>query len=111
MGLIKGILCKVDHFIVNMIGRHFINTVCNTALYSLGFISVNEILTLFFHHSSLFLTHGTAHQVASSHGISGQVADDLHYLLLVYNTPVSRAQNRLQLRAFIGNGAFIILSF
>ena len=91
MRLIKCIFCKIDHLIVNMVCRLFINPIGDTALYSLCLISINEVLTLFFHDSRLFLTHCTAHQIASAHGIASQVTDDLHNLLLVNDTAIGRA--------------------
>ena len=91
MGFIKGVLCKVDHFIVNVIGRLFIDAVGNTAPYSFRLIAIDEILALLLHHSRLFLTHGAAHKIASAHGIASQIPDNLHDLLLVYNAPIGRA--------------------
>ena len=110
MGLVKRIFRKIDHFVIDMVGCFLADSIVNTALYPFFLISVDKILTLLFHNSSLFLWHGTAHQIASSHGIACQIPNNLHYLLLIHNTPVGRPQNRFQLRTVIGNRWAIIFS-
>ena len=91
MGLVKCIFCKVNHLIVDVVGRLLINPILHTALNALLLIAVHEIMAFLFHDRGLLLTHGPAHQVAPSHGVSGQVTHDLHDLLLVYDTAVGGA--------------------
>jgi len=90
MGLVEGVLCEVRHVIVNLVCRLLVDPVGDTALYALFLISVNKVLALLRHDRRLFLRHGTAHKVASAEGISGEISDDLHDLLLVDDTAVGR---------------------
>ena len=90
MGFIEGILRKVCHIIVDLVCRLLVDPIGDTALYTLFLVSVNEVLALLRHDRRLLLRHGTAHKVASAEGISGEVADDLHDLLLIDDTAVGR---------------------
>src|SRR5699024_3049617 len=102
MGLVEGVLGKIHHLIIDFSCHLFRNSVFHTAGNALLLISVNEVVPLLFHHGLLLFTHGTAHQIASSHGVSAQIPHDLHNLLLVDNTAVGGLQNVLQLRIEIG---------
>ena len=93
MGLIKGILCKINHIIIDLICSFLINSICNTSGNSLCFISINKVLALLFHDRGLLFGHCTAHQVASAQSITCQITDDLHNLLLIDNTPIRRLQD------------------
>ena len=88
MGLVKRILGEVHHHVVDLSCGLLINAVGNTAGYILLRITVDEVCPLFFHDSLLLFTHGTTHQIASAQGISRQIANNLHYLLLVHNAAV-----------------------
>ena len=111
MGFVEGILCKVHHILVNL-SCHFLgNTVCHTPGHALLGIAVHKVGTFLFHNRLFFLTHGTAHQVTPSQSITSQVTHNLHHLLLVHDTTVGRLQNRLQLRAGIGNRIFVVFAF
>ena len=88
MGLVEGILGKINHFIINLLGCLLWNAVCDTARHALLRISEDEILPFLLHDGSLFLGHGTTYQVASSQGITCQLLYDLHNLLLVDNAAV-----------------------
>ena len=111
MGFIESVFGKIHHFFING-PRHLLRySVIHTARNAFFFISVNEIGSFFFHDGLFFLTHGTAHQVASAHGIPAQITHDLHNLFLVYNTAVGRLQDRLKLRAQIGDACRIVLPF
>ena len=110
MGLIERIFRKIHHFIINLRGDILRDAVCHTSGHALLRISIDEIRPLLFHHGLLFLTHGTAHEIASPKRIAAQITHDLHYLLLINNTAVGRRQNRLQLRTQIGNCSKIALS-
>ena len=90
MGLIECIFRKVHHFIINLRGDILRDAVCHTSGHALLRISIDEIRPLLFHHGLLFLTHGTAHEIASPKGIATQITYDLHYLLLINNTAVGR---------------------
>ena len=104
MGLIKSIFGEINHFIIDFICRCLINSICNTSGNSLRFISINKVLALFFHDRGLLFGHCTAHQVASAQSITCQVTNDLHNLFLIDNTPISRLQDWLQLRAVVTDG-------
>ena len=104
MRLIKSIFGKINHFIIDFICRCLINSICNTAWNSLCFISVNKVLALLFHDRGLFFGHCSTYQVASAQSITCQITDNLHNLLLIDNTPISRLQDRLQLRAVVTDG-------
>ena len=104
MGIIKSIFGEINHFIIDFICRCLINSICNTAWNSLCFISVNKVLALLFHDRGLLFGHCTAHQVASAQSITCQVTNDLHNLFLIDNTPISRLQDWLQLRAVVTDG-------
>ena len=90
MGLIKGVFREVRHVIVDLVRCLLIDAVRDTALYALLGVSVDEVLALLRHDCRFFLRHGTAHKVTSTERISGQVSYDLHNLLLVDDTAVSR---------------------
>ena len=94
MGFVKSVSCEIDHLIINMICSLLINAILNTSLYVFFLIAVHEILAFLLHDRRLLLGHGTAHQIASAHGIARQIANDLHNLFLVDDTAVRRLQNR-----------------
>ena len=104
MGFVKCILCKIDHFVINLICDFLINSVLNTSRNTFRFISVNKSLSLFFHDLQFLLGHGTAEKVTSSQGKSGKALYNLHNLLLVHNTSVGGLQNWLQLRTVVVDG-------
>ena len=52
MGFVKGVFCKINHFIVNFAGDLFINAVVDTARHIFIRIAVNKIFPLFFHNGS-----------------------------------------------------------
>ena len=91
MRLIKRILREINHLIVDVICDALADPVCDTALYAFCLISVDEILAFFLHDCCLLLRHCTAHKIASSHRVSGEVTNDLHNLLLVDDTSVGWA--------------------
>ena len=104
MRLIKRILGKIHHIVVDL-GSHLLgDPACHAPRHSFLFVAINKVSALLFHYGLLFLTHGTAHKIAPPQGISSKVTDDLHHLLLINNTAVSGGKDRLQLRAGIGNG-------
>ena len=103
MGFVEGVLCKIDHFVVNLVGHLLGNASGDTAGHPLLRVAVHEIAALLFHDGRLFLGHGTAHQIASAQRIPGQLLHDLHDLLLVNDTAVGRFQDGLQLRAVVGD--------
>ena len=95
MRLIERILCEIDHLIINLIRNLLIYSIFYTARNAFFFITIHKVLTFPLHHVALFLTHGTAHKVASSKRISGKITHDLHNLFLIYDTSVSRCQDWL----------------
>ena len=110
MGFVEGVLCEIHHCSVYLIRDLLGNAVCNTARHSFFRISMYKVLALLLHHISLFLTHGAAHKVASSHRITAKLAHNLHNLLLIHDTAIGRRKNRLQLRTWIRNRIMIVFS-
>ena len=88
MGLVERIFGEIHHHIVDLSGCLLVNAVGNTAGDILLRVAVDEVGPLFFHDGLFLLTHGTAHQIASSQSITRQITNDLHYLFLIYNTAV-----------------------
>ena len=95
VGFVKCILRKIYHLIVDLIGNRFQYPVGDTARNSFGGIPVHEALPLPAHDFALLLGHSAAQKIASSKGISCQIAHDLHDLLLIDDTTVSRRKDRL----------------
>ena len=110
VGFVKSILGEIHHRIVDMVGHLGADAVCHTPRHPFLRIAVGEVFAFLLHHILLLLTHGTAHQIAASHGVAAQILHDLHDLLLINNTAIRGGQNRLQLRAVIGDGLRIILA-
>ena len=97
MAFIKGIFCKVRHFIKNLFCRFYGNPVFHTAGHLVP-IPIDKFFPFLCHHGCLFLAHRTAHQVTSAQTVACQIPHNLHYLLLIHDTAVGVFQNRLQLR-------------
>ncbi len=95
MGFVESILCKIHHVVIDPGGHLLGNTVCHASGHPFFLISINKVSPLFLHHCLLFLAHGTAHQIAPPKSVAAKIPDDLHYLLLIYNTAIGRRQNRL----------------
>ena len=110
MGFIECIFRKAHHGIKYPIRHLRRYSLADTAGHALSFVSEYKIIPLLFHHIVLFLTHGTAHQIRAAQGISSQVADDLHYLLLIHYTAIGRLQYGAQLLAGIGDLILIIFT-
>ena len=110
MGLVEGIFGEIHHFPVNLQSHLFRNPPADAARHPFFRISVDEVVPFFFHHSLLLFAHGPAYQVAAAHGVAAQIPDDLHDLLLVDDAAVSRLQDRLELRAGIGDGSVLIFA-
>ncbi len=87
MGFIECVLCEADHLIVYLIGRSFRYTVPDAAfdfdIARLVILSVDKVFLFLEHDVHLLLAHGSPDQIASAVGVSGQIPDDLHDLLLV----------------------------
>ena len=88
MGLVERIFGKIHHHIVDLPCCLLVNAVGNTAGDIFLRVAVDEVGPLFFHDGLFLLTHGTAHQIASSQSITRQITNNLHYLFLIYNTAV-----------------------
>ena len=91
MGLVESVFCKVNHLVVDVVCRLLVNAVVHTALNPFRLVAVDKVLAFLLHDRRFLLAHGTAHQVASSHSISGQITHNLHHLLLVHDTAIGRA--------------------
>ncbi len=101
VGFVESIFGEVDHVVKNAVCHLLVNSLGNTARHSLSLISVDKILPLLLHDGVLLLAHGTAHQVASAHGVPAQIPDDLHDLLLINDAAVCGRKDGFQLRAGI----------
>ena len=91
MGLVEGVFCKVNHLIVDVVCGLLVNPIVHTALNPFRLAAVDKVLALLLHNRRLFLTHGAAHQIAASHGVSGQITHNLHNLLLVHDASIGGA--------------------
>ena len=111
MGFVERIFGKIRHLIENFIGNLFINAPGNTSRHIQRFIAINKVFPFLRHNIRFFLGHGTAHQIASSQIISGQLHNDLHHLFLINDTAIGRRQNFFQFRAVVNNRRLILLSF
>ena len=109
MRLVKGIVGKINHLIINSICHFFRNSFRKTAVNTLFLIAINEILSLLLHDTELLLTHGTAQEVRASHRKSCKIPYNLHNLLLVDDYPVGILQNRLHFRTIILHPVLILL--
>ena len=103
MSLIKGIIGKVDDFIINGLCRCFRNTLCHRTGNALRRIAVNEHLSLFFDDFHLLFGNRTTDIICLAHGIAAQGLEDGDNLLLIDDTAVGNLQNRLQKRCLIAN--------
>ena len=88
MGFIECIFGEVDHIVKDSVGHLLADPFGKAARHALFLVSVDEIHPLLLHDGMLLFTHGTAHQIASAHGVSAQIPDDLHHLLLIDDTAV-----------------------
>ena len=89
VGFVEGVGRKADHIIIDLICHIFRHTVGNAArtLFA-GFpAAMHKMLSLGLHDLELFLAHGAAHIISLPEAEAGQLAADLHDLLLIdYNT-------------------------
>ena len=110
MGLVKRVLSKIDHLVIDLVRRFLVNSVLHTSRDIRLFIAVHKDLTLFLHHVSLFLRHSAPQKVAPPQCVSRKITHNLHNLFLIYNTPVSRLKNRFKLRTIVCDGRSVVLS-
>ena len=99
--LVEGIAGEGGHLFEELLGDFLRHAVAHSAGHGDGAVglhlAVDEDFLLLCHHVVLFLGHGAAHEVAAAHGIAGQIAHDLHDLLLIDHAAVGHVQNRLEL--------------
>ena len=110
MGLIKGILGKVNHLVINPVCHLFGNPLGNTACNPLLLIAVDEALPCLLHDGGLLLGHGSSQEIRSAHGKAGQVSHNLHNLLLIYDDSIGIFQDGFHLLTIIVYGSGIFLS-
>ena len=110
MRLVKGIVGKINHLIINSICHFFRNSFRKAAINTLFLIAINEILSLLLHDAELLLTHGTAQEIRAPHCKSRKITHNLHNLLLVDDYPVGILQNRLHFRTIILHPVLIFLT-
>ena len=108
--LVERVLREVRHLVVDVARDLLADPVCDAAG-DIGFrIAVNEFLALLRHDLRLFLRHRAADQIGPSHRVAGEIADDLHDLLLIDDAAVRRFQNRLHLRAVVADALRMLLA-
>ena len=110
MTFVKCILCKINHLVPDFLCNVFGNTSVYTAVNFQILISIDKTRSFFIHDFLLFLSHRFADQIGPSHGETGQLSYDLHYLLLKDNYSVCGIKNVLQFWSKILNGCRIMLS-
>ena len=110
MGLIEGILCEVNHCIIDVIGLILRDPVPDAARNVFPVIAVDEVLTLLLHHLGFLLAHGAADEVGAAERIAAEVTHDAHDLLLVDDAAVGRFENRAELLCLIRHGIRIFLA-
>ena len=111
MGLVESVGSEIGHFIKDRFRNFRADSLGNTSGHILFRIAVDEVMPFGRHNIRFFLGHGTAHQIGTSHRISGQIPHDLHNLFLIDHASVSRIQNRFQERCLILDMAGILLAF
>ena len=110
MRLVEGILCEIGHVIVDLVRRFLIDSLRYAARNMLGFISVDEILTLLRHDRSLLLAHCAPDQVCASQCVAAKAPHNLHNLLLIDNAAIGRLQDRFKERGVVGDELRVLLA-
>ena len=90
MGFVKRVLREIDHGIVDLVRRLLADAVRNTSPDALLLISINKIMTLRVDDILLLLAHCAPDIIRLSHRIARKILYDLHDLLLIDDTAVSR---------------------
>ena len=103
MGLVKGVVCKGDDFIIDGLAHRFRHAVGDATSNALLLVTIDEDLSLCLDDFHLFLGNGPANIIRLTHGITAQTAKNLNNLLLVDNTAVGYLQDRLQQGRLIGD--------
>ena len=92
MGLVECVFREAYHLVEDLlcgIFRHTVShTSCDLHIAVIIGLAMDKVLFFLQHNVHLFLTHGTAHQVGTSIGITAQIAHDLHDLLLIHQTAI-----------------------
>ena len=100
MGFIESVFGEAYHLVKNFLRDGFRNAVSHTArnLHVPVFIgfTVDEVFFFLQHNVHLLFSHSPADHVGSTVGITTQIPNNLHHLLLVDQTSIGYRQNRLQ---------------
>ena len=113
VGLVEGVAGEGGHFVEYVLGHLLGNAVAHRAgndHLAVLHQAVDEVFLLLGHDVVLFLGHGAAHQVAAAVGIPGQVAHNLHHLLLIDHAAVGDVEDGLQKRRFIADAFGVVLA-
>ena len=98
MRLVERVLCKVLHFVPDLVRDLFAYAAFQTAVYRGGNfavfvrrfgLAVDEHDLFLDHVVNFFLAHHAANHIRLSEGVAGERLDDLHNLLLIHDTAVS----------------------
>ena len=101
MGFIEGVGREAAHLIKDAIGHGLGDAI--------GGAAGDEVPALLFHDIGFFLAHGAADEIGLAVAVTGQLAADLHDLLLIDDAAVGDAQNGLQQRGLVPDGGGILL--
>ena len=101
VGFIEGVGREAAHLIKDAVGHGLGD--------SIGGAAGDEVPALLFHDIGFFLTHGAADEIGLAVAVTGQLAADLHDLLLIDDAAVGDAQNGLQQRGLVPDGGGILL--
>ena len=91
--LVKGILCKINHIIINF--------VCGFLRHTPLLRAFHKYRALFFHNVPFLFAHSLAHGIRSCQTVSAQNAHNLHNLFLIHYASVRNVQNISQQGMFI----------
>ena len=107
MGFVKGIGGKALHLGENLQGNVLGNPAAHAALHQHLSLFIHqameENLLFLVHHLDFFLGHGAPHHIGPAQRITGQLAENLHNLLLIDNAPIGHLQDFFQPRVAVGH--------
>ena len=101
VALVEGVLREVVHGVVYAVRRSLGYPSVHTAPDILSRISVYKGLAVLVYHVLLLLAHGAADIVGLPQGISREVLEDLHDLLLIDDASIGGLQYGLQLSGLV----------
>ena len=110
VGLVEGVVCKVQHLVKDVVCHLLGHAVGGTAADVFLRVAEDEVLPLGFQHVKLLFGHGPAHHVGLAQTVASQQAENLHDLLLIDNTAVGDRKHLFQQRMLVSDGAGVVLA-